>query len=123
MVLIRKAVELGATFFDTAEAYGPFANESLVGKAPQGRRDRVAIATKFGFDFQNGQNDAHNRPVSLSSRPESIRKALEGSPIISTFTISIGSIPAFPSKRIRRCSHARGNACGKPPGLLPFSST
>lgn len=79
VALIRKAVELGVTFFDTAEAYGPFANESLVGEALHGCRDRVAIATKFGFDFQNGLNDAHNRPISLSSRPETIRKALEGS--------------------------------------------
>lgn len=79
IALLRKAVELGVTFFDTAEAYGPFANESLVGEALQGCRNRVAIATKFGFDFQNGQNDSHNRPISLSSRPETIRKALEGS--------------------------------------------
>lgn len=77
--LIRKAVDMGVTFFDTAEAYGPFSNEVLLGKALRHCRDRVVIATKFGFDFEHGQNDAHNRPVTLSSRPAHIRKALEGS--------------------------------------------
>lgn len=48
IALIHKAVELGVTFFDTAEAYGPFANESLMGEALQGCRDSVVIATKFG---------------------------------------------------------------------------
>ena len=79
IALLRKAVELGITFFDTAEAYGPLSNEALLGEVLQPYRQRVVIATKFGFDFQNGRNDAHNRPVSLSSRPETIRKALEGS--------------------------------------------
>lgn len=77
--LIRKAVDMGVTFFDTAEAYCPFSNEVLLGKALRHCRDRVVIATKFGFDFEHGQNDAHNRPVTLSSRPAHIRKALEGS--------------------------------------------
>ena len=49
--LIRNAVELGVTFFDTAEAYGPFTNEELVGEALEPVRDQVVIATKFGFDF------------------------------------------------------------------------
>lgn len=77
--LIQKAVELGISFFDTAEAYGPRSNEELLGEALQPYRQNVVIATKFGFDFQNGHNDAHNRPIVLSSRPESIRAALEGS--------------------------------------------
>lgn len=77
--LIRKAVDMGVTFFDTAEAYGPFSNESLLGEALRPYREKVVIATKFGFDFEHGQNDAHNRPVTLSSRPAHIRKALEGS--------------------------------------------
>src|ERR1700731_3837304 len=51
IALIRAAVEHGVTFFDTAEVYGPFANEELVGEALAPFRDRVAIATKFGFDF------------------------------------------------------------------------
>lgn len=69
----REAVELGATFFDTAEVYGPFTSEEILGEALQGVRNQVIIATKFGFDIQNGKS------VGLDSRPESIRKAVEGS--------------------------------------------
>ena len=77
--LIRKAVDMGVTFFDTAEVYGPFSNESLLGEALHPFREQVVIATKFGFDLEHGRNDVHNRPVILSSRPAHIRKALEGS--------------------------------------------
>lgn len=79
ITLIRQAVELGVTFFDTAEAYGPFTNEELLGEALEPYRDQVVIATKFGFDMVNNKNDASGRPVNLSSRPEIIRKAIEGS--------------------------------------------
>lgn len=79
IALLQQAVEEGITFFDTAEAYGPFSNEALLGEALQPYRERVIIATKFGFDFRNGRNDAYNRPGTLCSRPESIRNALEGS--------------------------------------------
>jgi len=79
IALIRQAVELGVTFFDTAEVYGPFTNEELVGEALELYRDEVVIATKFGFDFQNYKNDKSGRPVNLSSRPESIRMVVEGS--------------------------------------------
>lgn len=79
IALIRQAVELGVTFFDTAEVYGPFTNEELVGEALEPYRDEVVIATKFGFDFQNYKNDKSGRPVNLSSRPESIRMVVEGS--------------------------------------------
>jgi aryl-alcohol dehydrogenase-like predicted oxidoreductase len=73
--LIRAAVERGVTFFDTAEIYGPHENEELVGEALRPVRDRVVIATKFGFAF-----DAGGRPTGgLSSRPEDIRKAADGS--------------------------------------------
>jgi aryl-alcohol dehydrogenase-like predicted oxidoreductase len=68
--LIRSAVELGVTFFDTAEAYGPFANEELVGEALTPFRDRVVIATKFGF--RSGDSNA-----GLDSRPERIREVAE----------------------------------------------
>src|SRR5829696_5083633 len=68
--LIRAAVERGVTFFDTAEAYGPFANEELVGDALAPFRDQVAIATKFGFT--NGDSTA-----GLDSRPERIREVAE----------------------------------------------
>ena len=53
--LIRAAVERGVTFFDTAEVYGPFTNEELVGEALEPVRDQVVIATKFGFDLADGQ--------------------------------------------------------------------
>jgi aryl-alcohol dehydrogenase-like predicted oxidoreductase len=72
--VIRAAVERGVTFFDTAEVYGPFANEELVGEALAPYRDRVAIATKFGFQF-----DADNKQTGLNSRPEHIKQVAEAS--------------------------------------------
>ena len=73
--LIRDAVDRGVTFFDTAEVYGPFENEEVVGEALRPFRDRVVIATKFGFDIDPSTGE--NRGV--CSRPERIRKAVEGS--------------------------------------------
>ncbi len=73
--LIRDAVERGVTFFDTAEVYGPFANEEVVGEALRPLRDRVVIATKFGFDID--PSTRQNRGV--TSRPERIRQAVDGS--------------------------------------------
>jgi len=70
--LIHSAVERGVTFFDTAEIYGPFTNEELVGEALVPYRDKVIIATKFGYNFINGQM------ADLNSRPERIREAVEG---------------------------------------------
>ena len=72
--LIRAAVERGVTFFDTAEVYGPYLNEEVVGEALKPFRDRVVIATKFGFTFGND-----NKQQILNSRPEHIREAVEGS--------------------------------------------
>src|SRR6201996_5927361 len=64
--VIRAAVEHGVTFFDTAEVYGPFTNEELVGEALQPFRDRVVIATKFGFRIENGkQAGLDSRPVHI----------------------------------------------------------
>jgi len=71
--LIRKAVERGVTFFDTAEVYGPFNNEELVGEALAPFRDQVVIATKFGFQF------GPTGVVGLTSRPEQITQAAESS--------------------------------------------
>ena len=71
--LINEAVEMGVTFFDTAEVYGPYINEELLGEALEPYRNKVIIATKFGFKFENGKN------VGLDSRPETIKKAVEGS--------------------------------------------
>ena len=72
--LLRTAVDLGVTLFDTAEVYGPFDNEELVGEALAPVRDRVVIATKFGFAFGE-----QGRQTGLSSRPEHIRRAVDGS--------------------------------------------
>jgi aryl-alcohol dehydrogenase-like predicted oxidoreductase len=73
IVLIRKAVEQGVNFFDTAEVYGPYNNEELVGEALEPLRKDVVIATKFGFNIQNGKS------LGVSSQPENIRRAVEGS--------------------------------------------
>ena len=70
---IHRALELGVTFFDTAEAYGPFANEELVGRALKGKRDGVILATKFGFKLTDGVIDG------VDSRPAHIRDAVDGS--------------------------------------------
>src|SRR4029453_11493215 len=71
--VLRGAVERGITFFDTAEVYGPYVNEELVGEALEPLRDRVVIATKFGWDIQDG------RSVGLDSRPEQIRRVADAS--------------------------------------------
>ena len=71
---IQRALDLGVTFFDTAEIYGPFANEELVGRALKGRRDDVVVATKFGFVSHSGGG-----PGTLDSSPANIRTAVEGS--------------------------------------------
>jgi aryl-alcohol dehydrogenase-like predicted oxidoreductase len=71
--LMHKAVDLGITFFDTAEVYGPYINEELVGQALKPFKNEVVIATKFGFDIQDGKS------VGLNSRPEQIRKVAEAS--------------------------------------------
>ena len=70
---IHRAIELGVTFFDTAEAYGPFTNEELLARALQGKRDQVVVATKFGFKLHTGAI------AGVDSRPEHIREAVEGS--------------------------------------------
>ncbi|PSL31480.1 aldo/keto reductase [Dyadobacter jiangsuensis] len=71
--LLRAAVEKGVTFFDTAEVYGPYTNEEIVGEALAPIRGQVVIATKFGFNIQDG------KMAGVNSRPEQIRKAVEGS--------------------------------------------
>lgn len=74
ITLIRTAVDRGVTFFDTAEVYGPYSNEELVGEALAPYRGRVTIATKFGFKI-----NADGRQVGLDSRPKHIREAVDGS--------------------------------------------
>ena len=75
--LLRAAVERGITFFDTAEVYGPFLNEELMGEALAPFRTQLVIATKFGFEL----NCSDHRPgaAALNSQPEHIREAVEGS--------------------------------------------
>ena len=73
IAVTRAAVERGVTFFDTAQVYGPFTNEELVGEALEPVRDRVVIATKFGFDLEGGQNRG------LDSRPETIKRTVDES--------------------------------------------
>ena len=72
---LHRALDLGCSFFDTAEGYGPFANEELLGRALKGRRDQATVATKFGFRFKDGKQVGAER----ASRPEDIRAAVEGS--------------------------------------------
>ncbi len=95
VALIRGAVERGVTLFDTAEVYGPFANEELVGEALEPVRDQVVVATKFGWDIQDGQ-----RTGRVNSRPDNVKRAVEGSlkrlgsgPRPSTSSTSTASIP------------------------------
>jgi len=70
---IHRAIELGITFFDTAEVYGPFHNEELLGRALRGKRNGVVIATKFGWKIDDG------KVTGVTSRPERVRAAVEGS--------------------------------------------
>ena len=74
IAVIRSALDRGVTLFDTAEAYGPFTNEELVGEALEPVRDRVLVCTKFGFDINE-----QGQPVGLDSRPARIRKVVEAS--------------------------------------------
>jgi aryl-alcohol dehydrogenase-like predicted oxidoreductase len=71
---LHRSIELGCTFLDTAEVYGPFTNEGLLGRALAGKRDQVTIATKFGFEIEDGV-----RNVGTNSRPEHIREVVEAS--------------------------------------------
>jgi len=73
LATLDRALELGVTFLDTAEVYGPFTNEELLGRALAGRRDRVVLATKFGWRIEGG------KVVGLDSRPAHVREAVEGS--------------------------------------------
>jgi aryl-alcohol dehydrogenase-like predicted oxidoreductase len=73
LATLDRALELGVTFLDMAEVYGPFTNEALLGRALAGRRDRVVLATKFGFRIEGG------KMVALDSRPGHVREAVEGS--------------------------------------------
>jgi aryl-alcohol dehydrogenase-like predicted oxidoreductase len=80
ITLLRQAVERGVTFFDTAEVYGPYTNEELLGEALSPLRSQVVIATKFGFDLDSGKDPRGvTGSPGLNSRPEHIKRAVEGS--------------------------------------------
>jgi aryl-alcohol dehydrogenase-like predicted oxidoreductase len=89
--VIRGAVERGVTFFDTAEVYGPYINEELVGEALAPFRGQVAIATKFGFHF-----DANGKQAGLNSRPEHIKQVAEA----SLKRLGVDSIDLFYQHRV-----------------------
>jgi aryl-alcohol dehydrogenase-like predicted oxidoreductase len=76
---IHRALELGLNFFDTAEVYGPFINEELVGHALKGRREQAVVATKFGFRIENGRSVENSKITGTDSRPEHIREVVEAS--------------------------------------------
>ena len=95
VALIRAAVERGVTFFDTAEVYGPYTNEELVGEALQPIRDQVVIATKFGFDIDG---DGHS---GINSRPEHIGTVAEASLKRLKTDVSISSISTASIQRCR----------------------
>jgi len=102
--LARTAVEEGVTFFDTAQVYGPFTNEELVGEALEPLRDQVVIATKFGFDVEGA-----GRSSGLDSRPETIKASVEESlrrlrRIASTCSTSIVWILMCRSRRLQALS-------------------
>ena len=90
--LIRAAVERGVTFFDTAEVYGPFTNEELVGEALAPFRGKVVIATKFGFKF----DPATQKQTGLDSRPEHINEVAEA----SLKRLRVGAIDLFYQHRV-----------------------
>ena len=91
IALIRQAVERGITFFDTAEIYGPYANEELVGEALAPFRGKVVIATKFGIKLDPSGQQVQD------SRPESIRQSLEG----SLKRLKVDAIPTYVSTPCR----------------------
>ena len=108
--LIRTAVERGVDFFDTAQVYGPFTNEELVGEALEPVRDQVVIATKFGWELSTGQ------PSGVDSRPETIKRTVDESlkrlrtdrSICSTSTASTRTSRSKTSPALSRSSSSRG---------------
>jgi len=96
IAVIRAAVDGGVTFFDSAEAYGPFTNEELVGEALRPVRDQVIIATKFGFKFENGKS------VGLDSRPPHIREVADAALDSKEVVGKVHRLPYIPFPRNSR---------------------
>ena len=101
IALIRAAVERSVTFFDTAEVYGPFTNEELVGEALAPFRDQVVIATKFGFDFgpKGEQRGLNSRPEHIKQAPRA--RSSDSESRLLTSTINTVSTRTYRSKRWR----------------------
>jgi len=99
---LHKAIELGVNFFDSAEAYGPFTNEVLIGKALKGFRDKAVIATKFGFDLQDGKI-VGGRPRKLSATPDLSGTVLPLCPIPNSAS---KSAPSFNSVKLKASASA-----------------
>ena len=106
IAVLRGAVERGVTFFDTAEVYGPYDNEELVGDGLQPLRDQVVIATKFGWDIRDG------RSVGLDSRPEQIRQVADASLRAAAHGPDRPALPTpgRPGGADRGCRRRRGRA-------------
>ena len=96
VAVLRSAIELGFTLFDTAEAYGPFTNEVLVGEALAPFREQVVIATKFGFELDPA---GEREQVGVNSRPDHIREVTEG----SVKRLNVDSIDLFYQHRVDPC--------------------
>src|SRR5207247_8973197 len=112
---LHRAVELGVTLFDTAEAYGPYTNEELLARALKGKRDRVVIATKFGFKF-----DEKGALAGTDSRPAHIREAVEGSlRRLETDRIELLSAPRRPDGSHRAGPGGHGRAPPRWKGSRP----
>jgi aryl-alcohol dehydrogenase-like predicted oxidoreductase len=97
--LLRQAVERGVSFFDTAQVYGPFTNEELVGEALEPMRDQVVIATKFGFDSSAAPAPRASTAAARRSAPASTGRCSAYAPTASTCSTSIGSTPTCRSRR------------------------
>ena len=95
---IHRALDLGVTLIDTAEVYGPYINEELVGRALKGRRDQVVLATKFGMISHAGRGPGQLDSSPPASASPSRAPCAASAPITSTCTTSTGSIPTPPSK-------------------------
>jgi aryl-alcohol dehydrogenase-like predicted oxidoreductase len=102
---IHQAIDAGVTLFDTAETYGPYVNEELLGRALSERRDGVVIASKFGFDIRDG------KVVGLNSRPEHIRQAVDAMlQRLRTDWIDLLSTPCRSGRPDRRCRRDGGGS-------------
>ena len=101
IAIIRAAVDAGVTFFDTAEAYGPFTNEDLVGEALGAVREQVVIATKFGFTVRERQAGRPRQPAVSHTRSGGRCRSRGSRPIGSISSISIASIRTCRSKTSR----------------------